>query len=78
MDAYSTSVRITRAAPRWIERDPPVAATGDRAPDLADVATRVEDLTGQPFLAALGNFIDDVREAWRYSMRVLSDPDWRW
>ena len=78
MDAYRTSVRITNAAPHWIERDPPVAGTGELVPDLADVSTRVEDVTGRPFLAALGDFIDDVREAWRYSMRVLSDPDWRW
>lgn len=78
MDAYSASVRIQHAAPHWIEHDPPIVATGDLVPDMTDVATRVEDVAGRPFLAAVGDFIDDLREAWRYSMRVLSDPDWRW
>jgi hypothetical protein len=77
MEAYSASVRITHAAPHWIEHDPPAAAVGDAVPRLTELAPRVEDVSGRPCLVALVDFVDDMREMWRYSMRVLSDPDWR-
>jgi hypothetical protein len=46
-------------------------------PRLTDLPPRVEDVSGRPCLVALVDFVDDMREMWRYSMRVLSDPDWR-
>jgi hypothetical protein len=73
MDAYSASVRITHAAPHWIEQSQPAAAAGDAVPRPTELPPRLEDVTGRPFLWV----IDDIREVWRYSMRVLSDPDWR-
>ena len=77
MDAYSASVRITHAAPHWIEHGSAAAAAGDDVPLLTELAPRVEDVSGRPFFVALVDFADDMREMWRYSMRVLSDPDWR-
>jgi hypothetical protein len=77
MDAYSASVRITHAAPHWIEHDPPAAAASDAVPRLAELPPRLEDIAGRPFLWVIDDIVDDIREIWRYSMRVLSDPDWR-
>ena len=40
--------------------------------ELADDA--VEEISGEPFLAALRWWWDDVREIWRQGMDVLRDP----
>jgi len=40
--------------------------------ELADET--VEEISGEPFLATLSYWWDDVREIWRQCMDVLRDP----
>ena len=40
--------------------------------ELADET--VEEISGEPFLATLSYWWDDVREIWRQGMDVLRDP----
>jgi len=75
MSGYAATARITRVAPhRAARHEPPSGSPGDHADSVELDLGVVEELTGQPFLAALLDWWDDIREVWRQGMDVLRDP----
>jgi hypothetical protein len=73
MAGYAATARITHVTPHRVTREdgpPPTSAVALSVED----EVRVEDVSGRPFLAALNDWWDDVREVWRQGMDVLRDP----
>jgi hypothetical protein len=72
MAGYAAMARITHVAPHR------VSSHGTIERDEADVVElgddTVEEISGEPFLATLSYWWDDVREIWRQSVDVLRDP----
>jgi len=72
MAGYAATARITHVTPHRVTREagPPPSAV---APSVED-DVQIEDVRGRPFLAALTDWWEDVREIWRQGMDVLRDP----
>ena len=64
--------RITHVAPHRVSRHEPIERDGVAVVAVGDDA--VEEISGEPFLATLTYWWDDVREVWRQGMDVLRDP----
>ena len=72
MAGYAAMARITNVAPHRMSRHEPIKRDEADVVELGDDA--VEEISGEPFLAALSYWWDDVREIWRQGMDVLRDP----
>jgi hypothetical protein len=72
MAGYAAMARITQVAPHRVSRHEPIELGGEDIVELGD--DTVEEISGEPFLAALTYWWDDVRGIWRQSMDVLRDP----
>lgn len=72
MAGYAATARITHVTPHRVTREagPPPSAVATSVED----EVQIEDVRGRPFLAALTDWWDDVREVWRQGMDVLRDP----
>ena len=64
--------RITHVAPHRVSRYDPIERDEADVVELCDEA--VEEVSGEPFLASLSYWWEDVREIWRQGMDVLRDP----
>jgi len=72
MAGYAATARITHVAPNRVSRHEPMELGEAAVVELADET--VEEISGEPFLATLSYWWDDVREIWRQCMDVLRDP----
>jgi len=72
MAGYAATARITHVAPHRVSRHEPIERGAAAVVELAD--DTVEEISGEPFLATLSYWWDDVREIWRQCMDVLRDP----
>lgn len=72
MAGYPATARITHVAPRRAAHHAPVGCDEAEVVELGD--DTVEEISGEPFLATLSYWWDDVREIWRQGMDVLRDP----
>ena len=72
MAGYAATARITHVAPHRVSRHEPMELGEAAVVELADET--VEEISGEPFLATLSYWWDDVREIWRQGMDVLRDP----
>lgn len=90
MAGYAATARIGRVEPRRVawpgsaaSRGPATtvaAASGTLAPALAtaDVAPESVDLSGEPYLEALSEWVAGLGEAWSQMVFFLFDPEsWR-
>jgi len=73
MAGYAATARITHVSPHRVTRDDEPPPTSAVALSVED-ELQIEDVRGRPFLAALTDWWDDVREVWRQGMDVLRDP----
>jgi hypothetical protein len=72
MAGYAAMARITHVAPHRASRHAPIERDEADVVELGDDA--VDEISGEPFLATLSYWWDDVREIWRQGMDVLRDP----
>lgn len=72
MAGYAATARITHVAPHRVSRHEPIERDEAAVVELGKDA--VEEISGEPFLATLSYWWDDVREIWRQGMDVLRDP----
>jgi hypothetical protein len=72
MAGYAATARITHVAPHRVSRHEQIERDEAGVVALGDDA--VEEISGEPFLATLSYWWDDVREIWRQGMDVLRDP----
>jgi len=72
MAGYAATARIAHVAPHRASRHEPIER--DEADDVELGDDTVEEISGEPFLATLSYWWDDVREIWRQGMDVLRDP----
>jgi len=72
MAGYAATAGITHVAPHRVSRHEPMELGEAAVVELADET--VEEISGEPFLATLSYWWDDVREIWRQCMDVLRDP----
>ena len=72
MAGYAATARITHVAPHRVSRHERIDLGEAAVVELADET--VEEISGEPFLATLSYWWDDVREIWRQCMDVLRDP----
>jgi len=72
MAGYAATARITHVAPHRVSRHAPIERDEAAVVELGEDA--VEEISGEPFLATLSYWWDDVREIWRQCMDVLRDP----
>ena len=74
MAGYAATARITHVAPHRVVHEAPVERPDAANATVAFEAPRVEEVSGQPYLATLSDIWEDVREIWRQGMDVLRDP----
>ena len=72
MAGYAATARITHVTPHRVTREAGPAPSA--VPTSVEDEVQIEDVRGRPFLAALTDWWDDVREVWRQGMDVLRDP----
>jgi hypothetical protein len=72
MAGYAATARITHVAPHRVSRHDPIERDEADVVELADGT--VEEISGEPFLATLSYWWEDVREIWRQGMDVVRDP----
>ena len=72
MAGYAAMARITHVAPHRATPREPSERVDAAVVELGDDA--VEEISGEPFLAGLSYWWDDVREIWRQGMDVWRDP----
>ncbi len=84
MAGYAATMRIDRAAPRFLPGRAPAPDTADLPVpgplvELAGIesSAAIEEVSGAPFAARLVYFGEDIRDTFRQGIRVLNDPGWR-
>jgi len=72
MAGYAAMARIVHVAPHRVSRHEPIERHEAFVVELGD--DTVEEISGEPFLATLSYWWDDIRKIWRQGMDVLHDP----
>ena len=72
MAGYAANARITHVAPHRVSPHEPIDRDEAVVVELHDDV--VEEISGEPFLAAVRWWWDDVRDIWRQCVDVWRDP----